>query len=180
MPFAESQVGYVYEAGTDEHDTPLSFFRPIAEAVGGFDLDPCASASSSLAETNWTKADDGLSMPWDGRVWMNPPYSEVSDWMEYALRQHAVGNTSLLVALVYARTDTRWYHDYARYADWLCFVKGRLTFGDGEHSAPAPSLVAVYGEPPDALVSHLRTCGHVVEGESRPTETTALTDYDDD
>lgn len=157
-----------FSTGDDEHDTPLSFFAPIAKAVGGFDVDPAASPTSELADVNYTKEDDGLTQDWTGNVWLNPPYSDVSEWLD---RVDTEMNTSrlddsgpdLLVALVFARTSTRWFHNYATTADLLCFVKGRLKFGGAENSAPAPSLVGVWGDYPDELVEHLETVGFVVE-----------------
>lgn len=57
---------------TDEWYTP----RTIVEAFGEFDLDPCApSHNFYTARRCFTKADDGLSKEWHGRVWLNPPYS---------------------------------------------------------------------------------------------------------
>jgi len=157
MPF--QTVGYT--AGSDEHDTPIEFFSPIADAVGGFDLDPCASSDSDLADENLTKDDGGLR-EWYGKVWMNPPYSDVSEWMEHANQQYQHGNADLIVSLVFARTSTQWFHNYAREADTLCFVEGRLTFGEADHSAPAPSLVAVWGES-EGLKRVLEKRGLVVE-----------------
>lgn len=163
MTFTE--VGYNYEAGDDEHDTPPSFFEPIARVVGGFDLDPSASSTSNLAERNVTKDEDGLSIDWYGDVWLNPPYSQVGMWMEYAKRQHRLGNTDSIVALVYARTGTQWYHNHAADADLMVFVEGRLTFGGGEHSAPAPSMVLVWGDAADNddLRRYLSEKGQVIE-----------------
>jgi|APHM01.1.fsa_nt_gi DNA N-6-adenine-methyltransferase (Dam). len=139
-----------YSGGSDEHGTPVDFFAPIADAVGGFDLDPCASKTSNLADRNITKDEGGLR-PWSGKVYMNPPYSAVSDWMQHAKIQHYHGNTELIVALVFSRTGTQWFHNYAVTANILCFVEGRLSFGDAENTAPAPSVVAVWGDAPDAL-----------------------------
>lgn len=153
------EVGYT--TGTDEHDTPAEFFGPIAAAVDGFDLDPCASATSDLADEN-VRLDGGLDRPWHGRVFLNPPYSEVSEWLAYAADQHAHGHTDLTVALVFARTGTRWFHTYATTADRLCFIEGRLSFGDERGSAPAPSMVVVWGTPPDALTSLLDRRGLLV------------------
>lgn len=150
------EVGYV--TGSDEHDTPPEFFGPIAEAVGGFDLDPCASESSELADEN-VRLEGGLSRPWDGRVFLNPPYSEVGDWMEYARYEHEHGHTDLIVGLVFARTGTQWFHRHAATADAICFVEGRLSFGDQENSAPAPSMVPVWGDYPDELEEVLRRKG---------------------
>jgi len=146
---------------SDEHDTPPTFVKPIAEAVGGFDLDPCASPHTEIAETNLTKEDGGLRQWW-GNVWMNPPYSEVSKWIKHAKIQHQHGFTDLIVCLVFARTSTKWFHKHAAKADLLCFVKGRLKFGGREDNAPAPSMVAVYGDVPNNLIRHLKTKGVIV------------------
>ena len=62
---------------SDEWATPPSLLRPLDEAVGGFDLDPCSGAEErSIAPETYTESDDGLSKLWHGRVWVNPPYSD--------------------------------------------------------------------------------------------------------
>ena len=157
-----SLIEATVHGGTDEHDTPIAFFEPIARAVGGFDLDPCASQHTDLAETNLTKDDGGLRQ-WSGKVWMNPPYSEVADWMRHAETQHAHGFTDLIVCLVFARTSTQWFHKYVSKADLVCFVEGRLTFGGADNTAPAPSMVVVYGNYTGRLEQTLEKQGMVVE-----------------
>lgn len=58
---------------TDEWYTP----KEILEALGPFDLDPCAPLVPlwNTAAVMYNKNDDGLSKQWSGRVWLNPPYS---------------------------------------------------------------------------------------------------------
>jgi len=160
MPFEEA--GHSFEPGDDEHDTPESFFQPLHDILGGFDLDPSASDTSDLADRNVTKDEDGMSMDWWGDVWLNPPYSEVGDWLDYGERQVAAGNVENLVARVYARTGTQWFHNYATKADTLCFVEGRLTFGGADNSAPAPSMVVVWGNQNATLERILEKKGLVV------------------
>lgn len=107
---------------TDEWITP----RYITDALGPFDLDPCASTRQPWphASRSYTVEDDGLVQPWEGRVWLNSPYGpEVERWMA-KLAEHNDG-----IALVFARTDTRWFKaqvwDRARA---LLFVYGRPKF----------------------------------------------------
>jgi len=51
-----TEAGHTYEAGDDEHDTPLSFYEPIARAVGGFDLNESESVAYIYeVETNCTR-----------------------------------------------------------------------------------------------------------------------------
>jgi len=110
------------------------------------------------ATTHITVEDDGLHSPWAGRVWLNPPYSEVEAWMERMV-DHGCG-----IALVFARTETRWWQASVwPVADAILFLAGRLTFfhGDGSsskagHNSGGPSALIAYG-PDDA--DALERCG---------------------
>jgi hypothetical protein len=75
----------------------------IVDALGPFDLDPCAPTVRPwpTAEKHYTVLDDGLSLAWSGRVWLNPPYGKrTSRWL-WRLTQHGDG-----IALVFARSGT--------------------------------------------------------------------------
>lgn len=98
------------------------------------------------AKQHYTLADNGLTKPWFGRVWLNPPYGNQTDkWMQM-LAQHGNG-----IALIFARTETGsffpWVWDYA---DAILFIKGRLRFWTKEGreggTAGAPSVLIAYGE----------------------------------
>ena len=49
--------------------------------------------------------------------------------------------SEIVVLLLPARTDTKWFHEYLRGAE-LRFIKGRLHFDD-RGPAPFPSLIAI-------------------------------------
>ncbi len=135
------------EGRTDEWWTPPEVF----EAIGlRFDLDPCAppwkDADWIPAERRITREENGLSYPWSGRVWLNPPYGkEAGRWVE-RLADHGNG-----IALVFSRTDVKWWHAAVPKATAVCFIRGRLTFiaGAGQ-SAPGnsggPSALIAYGD----------------------------------
>jgi DNA N-6-adenine-methyltransferase (Dam). len=60
----------------NEYATPPEIWRPLSRAVGGFDLDAASGAESTpIAPDRLTKDDDGLTQPWHGNVWLNPPWS---------------------------------------------------------------------------------------------------------
>lgn len=65
----------------DEWITP----QWILNSLGEFDLDPCSPIDRpwDTANNHFTIEDDGLSMPWFGRVWCNPPFNryEKGKWM---------------------------------------------------------------------------------------------------
>lgn len=78
-----------------------------------------------------------------GGVYCNPPYGrEIGLWVKKAYEESLSGQ--LVVMLLPARTDTKWFHDYILGKAEIRFVRGRLKFGDSNNSAPFPSMVIVY------------------------------------
>lgn len=119
----------------------------ILEALGPFDLDPCAPIVRpwQMATEHLTEIDDGLSRTWSGRVWLNPPYGpQTWRWLR-RLRLHGDG-----VALTFARTETAGFFKEAWTADALLFLEGRLHFYDvqgrrAKGNAGGPSVLLAYG-----------------------------------
>jgi hypothetical protein len=129
----------------DEWLTPPSIVR----ALGDFDLDPCAPIDRPwpTARQHYTIEDDGLSIPWAGRVWCNPPYGNKSGhWLD-RLATHGFGT-----ALIFARTETDTFFEQVwNRASAILFLRGRLHFHhvDGrraENNGGAPSCLVAYGE----------------------------------
>lgn len=129
-----------FSSATDMHSTPQDFFDKLNTEFG-FTLDVCATSENAKCERYYTKQDDGLSQPWSGSVWMNPPYGrEIWRWMKKANEAAKEGAT--VVCLVPARTDTKWWHEYVIQHE-VRFIRGRLKFGGAKNSAPFPSAVVV-------------------------------------
>ena len=86
---------------SDDYYTPQWLF----DAMGiKFDLDVCAppeGVSWIPAKRYYSMKDDGLTAPWRGRVWMNPPYSKPTPWVDRFI-EHGHG-----IALV-PFTRSRW------------------------------------------------------------------------
>lgn len=120
----------------------------IIKRLGIFDLDPCAPIVRPwpTAERHYTIEDNGLILPWEGRVWLNPPYKDVDIWLQ-RLVKHGDG-----IALIFARTETtHFFRSVWGSADGVLFIKGRISFHhvDGTISASnsgAPSVLVAYGE----------------------------------
>lgn len=121
----------LFSSKTDQWATPQQFFDELNEEFR-FDLDPCADEENHKTEHFFTKEDDGLSKDWTGhRVFCNPPYGrDITKWVEKAFRSGTQDNT-LVVMLIPARTDTKYFHDFILHRAEVRFVKGRLKFGDG-------------------------------------------------
>ena len=129
---------------TDEWVTPQDLFDEF-NAKFGFTLDPCATPENAKCEKFYTKEDDGLSRDWSGEVvFMNPPYGrEIGKWVKKASE---IAGGGLVVALLPARTDTRWFHNYIykQTGVEIRFIKGRIKFGGSKNSAPFPSMVVIF------------------------------------
>lgn len=149
--------GFTHES---THNETAEWYTPpeIFEALGvEFDLDPCAAPGGAHvpAERYFTHLDDGLSQPWEGFVWMNPPYGqETPKWLE-RLAEHGNG-----IALVFARTDTGWFHGPVASADIICFIKGRIKFmmPDGTRGGTPGSGSMLVGYGPTAVAA-ITKCG---------------------
>lgn len=130
----------------------------LVNALGSFDLDPAAPTTSHwTARACYTKAEDGLALPWQGRVFLNPPYSAIAPWIE-RMTEHRNG-----IALVFARMDTVWMHRALDDADAIFFIKGRISFVDSAGkkagSAPAPSVLLAYGNQNVAAIKKAAAAG---------------------
>ena len=133
-----------HSGGTDEWLTPPE----LIEALGSFDLDPCAPIVRPwpTATDHFTIEDDGLRLPWNGRVWLNPPYASTGPWMR-RMAEHGSG-----IALLFARTETLIWQDHIwPHAHAFLFLRGRLAFhySDGRRAsanAGAPSVLISYSE----------------------------------
>jgi hypothetical protein len=136
----------------DEWLTP----KYITDALGPFDLDPCASVVRpwDIAPACFTVHDNGLLKSWTVRdtisargafVWMNPPYGQETKRWFRRLAEHNHG-----IALTFARTETQMFFESVwGKATAIFFFKGRVKFldraGKESGSPGAPSCLIAYG-----------------------------------
>lgn len=154
-----------FNTNTDNNDEWLTP-PDLVKSLGDFDLDPCSPEKDvrpwSTAKTHYSKSDDGLSQPWFGRVWCNPPYGrETFVWLE-KLADHGNG-----IGLVFARTETQGFHSQVwGKADAVFFFKGRLKFyrvtGEKGGPANAPSCLVAYGKENVEVLKRLGIPGRLV------------------
>jgi site-specific DNA-methyltransferase (adenine-specific) len=138
----------LFTSASVEWATPQSFFDDLSREFGGFLLDVCATSRNAKCEAYYTRQEDGLSREWTRRNWMNPPYGrEIGLWVRRAHEEALRGNQT--VALLPARTDTRWFHQFIYGRHKIRLVRGRLKFNDGRTPAPFPSMIVIFGPPSD-------------------------------
>lgn len=129
----------------DEWLTPPRILNPLGE----FDLDPCSPVKRPwpTAREHFTWKDNGLIKPWNGRVWLNPPYGAVIGKWLARMAEHRNG-----IVLIFARTESEYWHKFVwNYADAFLFIRGRIKFCNvdgsfGENTGPAPSVLVAYGQ----------------------------------
>jgi len=172
----------LFTSNTDEWFTPAELFDELNAEYGPFELDVCATPENAKCSNFFTKEQDCLKQDWTvvKKCWMNPPYGHpekpckpqcpkqkckkrgwhvetyipgVIDFMRKASETAKQG--TMVVALVPARTDAKWWHSYvwdrkarAPYPG-VCinYLKGRRTFGGAKSSAPFPSVVVIFNPP---------------------------------
>lgn len=127
-------------------ETPLDLFDKI-NLVYNFTLDVCAVKDTAKCTKYFTPEIDGLSQKWVGNCWMNPPYGrEQINWINKAYEESKNSFTTI-VCLIPARPDTKVWQDIIfKHASAICFIKGRLKFGNSKDSAPFPSALIVFGD----------------------------------
>jgi transcriptional regulator with XRE-family HTH domain len=159
-PIGSTQAFYVHAGNSSTSETwttPKEFLEPLYRVFGVFDLDPCSPTSDGhttfvKARAYFTEADDGLSLPWFGRVFMNPPYGRsIHKWTAKAKAEVDQGNAEVVVGILPARLDTRYAHRDIKGSASVFFLQGRLKFGSVEQVAPFPSCLAVWGSSDDLL-----------------------------
>jgi hypothetical protein len=91
----------------------LQFDVDVAAPPGGVEWIP--------AKRFFTEADDGLTQPWKGRVWMNPPFSDPSQWVNKFV---AHGNG---VGLIHV-SKSRWFRNLWDSACSIVFPEPHLKF----------------------------------------------------
>ncbi len=146
-----------YSSDCSTWSSPRDLVAKLADEFGPWTLDPCASAADACAPTWYgpESGQDGLVLPWSGRVWLNPPWRRanrkkglvalpIEPWLNRAAFMVRIGQADLVCGLIPARTDTRWWHGPVAEATEIRLIKGRLKYGDAGNCAPFPSAVVIW------------------------------------
>ena len=133
-----------FSSKSNEWETPKELYNELNKEFD-FTLDPCATHQNAKCERYFTIAENGLVQDWSyDTVFMNPPYGrEVGHWIKKAYEESL--NGAIVVCLVPAKTDTKYWHDYIFGKAEIRFIKGRLRFSGAKYNAPFPSAIVIYG-----------------------------------
>lgn len=115
----------LFSKGNDNWRTPTLLYQKYMN-LGYFD--PCPYNSDF----------DGLSIKWKELNYVNPPFSKIEKFIDKAIKEHQNGN--MIVLLIPARTDTKYFRKLVDYGCDITFITGRLKYND-IGSAPFPSCL---------------------------------------
>ncbi len=114
--------------------TPAPIVEAARQVMGRIDLDPASNpiANKTVGALRFYDRDeDGLSQPWQGRVWLNPPYgrgegnrSNMALWSKRLISEYDHGRVTQACLLVKAAPSERWFQRLYRFP--ICFTRGRV------------------------------------------------------
>lgn len=117
----------IFSRKTDDWKTPLYIYNQVIEKHY---FDPCPFHADF----------DGLNIEWGSNNFVNPPYSQMKQWIVKAIEEHRKQKN--VIMLLPARTDTQWFNMLAQYGCICSFIIGRLKYNDFG-TAPFPSMLVV-------------------------------------
>ncbi len=135
----------------------LTMVRSVFD--GPIDLDPCSNPESITAAASevWFQYGEveppagrnvirgsGLVIPWQGRVFVNPPFDHISKWVQKCRGEHDMRGAEVLL-LGPAGVSTKWFHAHVPSSDAWMFWKGRFKFLNAKNGCPFNPLFAYWG-----------------------------------
>jgi phage N-6-adenine-methyltransferase len=159
-----------HNSGDNEWYTPREYIEAARQVLGAIDLDPASSDEAQAvvqAARYFTLADDGLRKRWQGRVWMNPPYSrpEIEHFVDKLAAAVAERDVSAAIVLVNNATETEWFATLGANAAAICFPTGRVQYWkpNAESATPLQGQAVIYlGDAPQAFARVFRSFGAVL------------------
>ena len=117
----------------DLWQTPKEIFNKLNYEFN-FTGDVAASKENALCKNFYTEQDNALEQEWFYSNWLNPPYSDITPWMDKAIEQHSKGKT--VVMLVPADTSVQWFKKAFDSCTECRFISGRISFINAETQKP--------------------------------------------
>ncbi len=154
-----------HSSNSVEWYTPQEWTDRARDVMGGIDLDPASNPKAQSwiqATTYYTIHDGGLSKPWYGRVWLNPPYSRALPWVNKLITSYDARDVTQAIILVKSASETEWFRELsARFP--RAEPKGRMEFIDTEGNpgtSPAHGNTFFYlGDNPERFKAVFKAAG---------------------
>jgi ParB family chromosome partitioning protein len=164
-----------FNAGENEWYTPKAIIEMAREVMGSIDCDPASTAIANTtvkASVYYAKDIDGLTKPWNGNVWLNPPYAQplISHFVKKFINELVKGEIREACVLVNNATETEWCDSLMEYAAAACFLRGRVRFHDpeGKPGAPLQGQILFYYGNHEEVFDQLCPKGRVLFPSKKP------------
>lgn len=119
---------------SDDYRTPQWLYNALNKTYQ-FDLDAACTRESCLAPNGmfWDMGIDALKSEWSQyeRIFVNPPYSKKAGPLEEWVRimwWTGMFHRKLVVAILPATPNTRWFHDYIKRQANVFYSRNRIAF----------------------------------------------------
>jgi len=163
------------EHGRNEWYSPQHVVDAARRVMGSIDLDPasCYHANQIVRATGYyTRADDGLSLPWRGRVWLNPPYDTFAPkfFVKFCEEYEAGRIPMACLLLGVHHLTTKWFQRIEGFAALVSLPAGRLKFTGRNAHGNEPmhgSAILGVGVNPDLFRREFGEIGIVLELQAR-------------
>lgn len=133
-----ANVGLIQQdSGQVEWYTPLGIIEAARQVMGSIDLDPASSAAANErvgATAFFDRAADGLARSWEGRVWLNPPFSDNAAFVNKLMIEYLAGRVTQACVITFASLDTAWARVLMVFPRW--YPKGRVAYIPGWEDQP--------------------------------------------
>lgn len=155
-----------HNSGNQEWYTPEWILNAARDTMGGVDLDP---ASNSIANARVKAAryysvdDNGLLWAWEGRIWLNPPYSQPEIGLFVEKLEASLPTITSACVLTNNATETKWGQRLLRISHSVCFLSSRVKFltpeGSPKFTGLQGQMVCYIGDNPVAFAQHFQPYG---------------------
>ena len=164
-------MGFVQKSKKDLWQTPPELWKNI-NRLDNIDLDPCPGSGTAIGDMNfWLDLGmDGLGSPWWGSVFLNPPFSQKTEWIDKAIEEIELGNVDVIYVVTPDSTDVQsWWHDrLVPNCEYSWFSRGRINYVDPNTGNQAKGVsfgtaVSIMGDPPKEVLNWMRRNGDLVK-----------------
>jgi hypothetical protein len=160
--------GYVQNVNLSTHNEyhiPKKYVEEARKVMGRIDLDPasCAAANKTVkAKKFYTAKDKGETQPWEGCLFINPPYGgEQAKFVKKLMAEMNSGKVQEAIILLSARcTETNWFQPL--WDGLLCFTDHRLSFNNMAEGFMG-SVFVYFGPNRAKFIKSFKQFGTIVE-----------------